>query len=470
MSIQVDNIVGKVVETKKTFPVQYSAYYFAPLSGGGTIEVQPGIKFRITGMAGDGTYACEALDDKFVRTTEKAELKSVKPFIRARFGHIDGFYLPVTSLEDGTVEIVDWVEPNTAEASSEDDEDEDDECYWGEDDECYGGEEEEERDESGEELICGYPNGYAVGEPHDTYCVIDLLATDGGNPVSYLHEVPEGGWTDEYKTTKIVLKLIKGGEFTMGNGEKESVKQVNPPHSVNLPNDFYMGIFPVTKKQFDLVVGGLSNDDGTLDAVSAACPMDNVSYDDIRGHMNGFNWPEYSEVDGGSFLGSLRRRCGIKNIDIPTAAQWEYACRANGTSQQNADDMVKLAWSEENSEGQSHPVGQLQPNAWGLYDMLGNVWEWCLDWYGHNTGATGSTLVSPAGIMPEFSGQASIFPFMAPSGQHAREMRGGGWNVPALACDASTRGSSGPSRGYDFAGFRLSITLQCPEDHEDARK
>ena len=448
--------IGKVVEVKKAFQMEYTAYYFAPFSGYGSIEVRPGIKFKIAGVAGDGSYACDALDDEFVRTTEKVELKSVKPFIRAKFGHIDGFYLPTTAFDDGIVEFVDWVEPE-ADANSVKDGVEDAESDWSD----------EEYEEDAEEQICGYPKGYAAGKPQDSYCVIDLLAPKGSNPVSYLHDVPDGGWTDEYKTTKIVLKLVKGGEFTMGSDAKADVEQVNPPHTVRLPNDFYIGVFPVTKKQFDLVFDRESNDQ--LDAVSAICPVDNVGYDDIRGGMDGFNWPEYSEVDGDSFLGNLRERCGIANIDIPTAAQWEYACKAGGTLlPQDGEDMAKIAWAEENSGGKSHPVGQLQPNAWGLYDMLGNVWEWCADWYGYNAGDGESVLVSPAGIMPEFEGQQSIFPFMSSVCQYARELRGGGWNVSASDCDPSTRGMSGPSRGYDFVGFRLAITLQS-EGGNDGR-
>ena len=449
--------IGKVVEVKKAFQIEYTAYYFAPFSGYGSIEVQPGTKFKIVDVAGDGFYyTCGALDGEFLRATEKVEKESVKPFLRAKFGHIAGFYLPTSAFDEGIVEIVDRVEPETG-ADSGKDEDEDAESDWDG--------EEEEYEEAEEEQICGYPEGYAAGEPQDTYCVIDLQAPKGSNPVSYLHDVPAGGWTDEYKTTKIVLKLVKGGEFTMGSGENEDVEQVNPPHTVRLPNDFYIGIFPVTKKQFDLVVGKESKDQ--LDAVSAVCPMDNVGYNDIRGYMDGFNWPEYSEVDDDSFLGYLRERYGIANIDIPTAAQWEYACKAGGTLQPlNGEDMAKIAWSEENSGGKSHPVGQLQPNAWGLYDMLGNVWEWCLDWYGYNAGDEESELVSPAGIMPDFTERPSIFPFMSSGCQYARELKGGGWTVPAAACDPSSRGSSGPSQGYDFVGFRLSITLQCEGDND----
>lgn len=441
--------IGKVVEVKKAVQVEYSAYYYAPISGGGSVEAEPGIKFKITGVRNDGVYICYSLDKKFVRKVEKIELETSSPILQAQFGHIDGFYLPATVFESGAVEIVDWKEPEVDEEDYEDDEYVDSESFW----------DEEESDECESEQIYGYPEGYAQGDAQGTYCVIDLTASKGTNPVSYLHEVPDGGWTDEYKTTKIVLKLVKGGEFTMGNGEKPGICEVNPPHKVRLSNDFYIGIFPVTKRQYELVTGQAVVEEG-LDDISAVCPMTSISYNDIRGAVGGFNWPKGDDVDFMSFLSCLRARSGIGNINIPTAAQWEYACKAGDDTSRslNDEEIVQNAWTEESSEGKSHPVGLHTPNAWGLYDMLGNVWEWCLDWYGGYEDC--EECESPAGVMPDFSASRSMFPFMSPAGQNAREIRGGGWNASASDCDASTRGFSGPSQAYDFVGFRLSITLK----------
>ena len=451
--------IGKVVEVKKLVQVEYSAYYYAPFSGGGSVEAEPGIKFKITGVRNDGVYICYSLDKKFVRKVEKIEMETSSPILQAQFGHIDGFYLPATVFESGAVEIVDWEELEVDEEDYEDDEDVDSESFWNED----------ESDECESEQIYGYPEGYAQGDAQGTYCVIDLAASEGTNPVSYLHEVPDGGWTDEYKTTKIVLKLVKGGEFTMGNGEKPDICEVNPPHKVRLPNDFYIGIFPVTKRQYELVTGQAVAEEG-LDDISAVCPMTSISYNDIRGTVGGFNWPKGDDVDFRSFLSCLRARSGIGNINIPTAAQWEYACKAgNDTSRAlNDEEIVQNAWIEENAEGKSHPVGLHTPNAWGLYDMLGNVWEWCLDWYGGYEDC--EECESPAGVMPDFSASRSMFPFMSPAGQNAREIRGGGWNVSASDCDAGTRGFSGPSQAYDFVGFRLSITLNACSHQQFADK
>lgn len=427
--------IGKVIEVKKPIQIEYTSYYYTSFSGCGTVEAEPGIKFRITDVAVNGAYVCRSLDKEFIRKTEKIEIKSVTPILRLKFGHINGFYLPAIALAEGTAEIVDWVEPEMTEEDCEDD--------WNMD--------EDESVEVEEEQAYGYPKGYAKGRARGAYCVIDLKAPKGTNPVSYLDDVPEGGWTDEYKTSKIVLKLIKGGEFIMGNDESDAIREDNPPHRVHLPNDFYIGIFPVTKKQFELAVRDVVEME-KLDPVSAVCPMTFISYDDIRGVIGGFNWPEDARVDFDCFLAYLRQRCGIDNIDIPTAAQWEYACKAGSEEPRSVidKDISSNAWTEENSEGKEHPVGLLEPNKWGLYDMLGNVWEWCLDWYGAYENC--NKCESPTGLIPDF-----VFG----SGVNGREMRGGGWNVSASKCDASTRGSSGPSHEYEFVGFRLSITLDA---------
>ena len=103
-----EEMIGKVVEVKKPFSVYYSVYYYAPFSGGNEIVAKPGTRFKIKGVWGEDAYECSAEDREFEKEAEKAELKKVKPFpfIRMKFGHIDGFKLPVALLEDGTVEIL----------------------------------------------------------------------------------------------------------------------------------------------------------------------------------------------------------------------------------------------------------------------------------------------------------------------------------------------------------------------------
>ena len=209
------------------------------------------------------------------------------------------------------------------------------------------------------------------------YMVIDLsgyvnVMGEMRYSITYLSTVPEGGWTDEYKTTKLVLRRIPAGQEPLGR--------------YTLTKDFYAGIFEVTEGQWNLVMGDKRN---YYDS-----PVE-VSYKRIRGSSVGAQWPTSSEVDSSSFLGQLRAKTGIKEFDLPTEAQWEYACRAGTTTAYNVgrDDVAGLlaaGWYVGNSSsgvGSScyrHAVGGKVPNAWGLYDMHGNVFEWCLDRYTEN--------------------------------------------------------------------------------------
>ena len=272
---------------------------------------------------------------------------------------------------------------------------------------------------------------------HDTpvYCVIDL--SNGPNaiqwPVSYFSGMVPSGWSDEYRTTKLVLRRIEAGTFIIGDD------QINEAHRVTLTKPFYMGVFEVTQKQWELVMGSWpdtspSSSSGRGDAY----PAYNVSYNDIRGSSSGARWPASSAVDASSFLGRLRAKTGLE-FDLPTEAQWEYACRAGTTTKYYWGDAMDdaYAWYLDNSDS-TNPVGTRLPNAWGLYDMGGNVWEWCRDWYG--TLAYGA---DPAG---------------SASGSYRVE-RGGGWSGYSDYCTSSYRSSLDPSIRNVNYGFRLSRTL-----------
>ena len=268
---------------------------------------------------------------------------------------------------------------------------------------------------------------YATAE----YCVIDLSggASASSYPVSYLADVPSGGFnTDEYKTTKLVLRLVEPGTFMMGGS-----------YSTTLTKPFYCGVFEVTQKQWELVTG--SNPcSSTSYGKGDRYPVHYVSYDMIRGSSAGAGWPGSSAVDGGSFLGKLQARTGI-DFDLPTEAQWEYACRAGTTTTYSYGSSAdgNYMWYSGNSSSKSHVVGTKQPNAWGLYDMHGNVWEWCLDWYGSLL----SGVTDPRGS----------------SSGSDRVLRGGSWGYDAGYCASSCRGYSYPSLGNDIRGFRLVRTL-----------
>lgn len=260
------------------------------------------------------------------------------------------------------------------------------------------------------------------------YCVVDLSAGVNATsyPVTYLMNLQ---MADEYKTTKLVLRLIEPGDFKMCG-----------LYDVTLTTPFYCAIFEVTQKQYSLVKG--MNPSSFSDDKR---PVESVSYDMIRGSKNGATWPTSSDVDLSSFIGTLRAKTGL-NFDLPTEAQWEYACRAGTTTVYSYGSSVNgnYMWYKSNSNSQSHEVGTTSPNLWGLYDMHGNVSEWCLDW--HNASLT-SGMTNPAG----------------PLHGSARVVRGGGWNSDADRSDSSFRNCGSPA-GNDSSfggslGFRLVWTL-----------
>ena len=271
---------------------------------------------------------------------------------------------------------------------------------------------------------------YAVWTPA-TYCVIDLSA--GANatsyPVTYLAEPPSGGINvDEYKTTKLVLRRIEAGSFIMGEDQNDE------SHRVTLTKPFFCGLFEVTQKQYTLIMG--SNPSGFS---GDTLPVEKVSYNMIRGSSNGANWPSSYSVDSSSFVGKLRSRTGL-DFDLPTEAQWEYACRAGTTTTYSYGNSANgnYMWYVSNSNDKTHPVGLKSANPWGLYDMHGNVWEWCLDWYGNLA----------YGTDPNGSSSGSY-----------RVLRGGGWSFHLGGCASYIRHAYTPLTASSDWGFRLVRTL-----------
>lgn len=278
------------------------------------------------------------------------------------------------------------------------------------------------------------------------YCVIDLSAGASATnyPVTYTDSPPGSGFnTDEYKTTKLVLRRIEPGTFMMCGA-----------YNVTLTNAFYCGIFEVTQRQYELVMDKKPSYFGDASHY-AMRPVEQVSYNVILGSSSSASWTSSSVDDASSFLGKLREKTGIDEFDLPTEAQWEYACRAGKTGKYtnggDSEDDLKQAgrYWDNGGSGYNSPnpapqygtavVGSYQPNAWGLYDMNGNVWEWCLDWYGRLS----SGVTDPKG---------------SPSGSF-RVIRGGSWSHYAVYCTLSYRDYFNPAYRSNSIGFRLARTL-----------
>ena len=271
------------------------------------------------------------------------------------------------------------------------------------------------------------------------YMVIDLSAgtTEEGTgtrfPISYLTAVPKGGWTDEYKTTKLVLRRVPAGKDPLGRYE--------------LTQDFYAGVFEVTEAQWCCVVGG---QDFTNTLPKAA------EYTNIRGTKEGRKWPSSAKVDADSFLGKLRIMTGLPNLDLPTEAQWEYACRAGTTTAYNVGGAVSdyiltnaVGWCSENSGDVRHVVGEKVPNAWGLYDMHGNLSELCLDIFSRDYSEQLKGR-DPKGAPLPTGGSTG----------YVRVRRGGDYHSSYVKMGVNNRFDSSDYGGYPYIrGCRLFLTL-----------
>ncbi|MGA2258348.1 MAG: formylglycine-generating enzyme family protein [Thermoguttaceae bacterium] len=219
---------------------------------------------------------------------------------------------------------------------------------------------------------------------------------------------------------KLEMVLIPAGSFMMGDEKGENWEK--PVHKVSITKPFHLGKYEVTQEQWEAVMG-----DNPSHFKGASNPVEGISWRDCQ-----------------AFLIKLDAKTGGQwgKFVLPTQAQWEYACRAGSTTKYCfGDDETKLgdyAWYGANSERKTHPVGEKKPNAWGLYDMHGNVWEWCQDRYG-DYGAEAVT--NPRG----------------PTEGSDRVIRGGGWIGDAGLCHSADRRDEPPGDEYDHLGLRVAL-------------
>lgn len=283
------------------------------------------------------------------------------------------------------------------------------------------------------------------------YLVVDL--SSGADSTHYefrYSNTPPDLTQNTCRTTELWLRLILPGTFMMGSPSTELGRGTNETlHQVTLTKPFYMGVFEVTQKQWELVMG--SNPSYYKYSVS---PVENVSYNMIRGSVSGILWPKSNQVDSTSFMGKIRNRTGL-TFDLPTEAQWEYACRAGtSTALNNGKNLTNVSsclntnevgrYSSNRSDGKGGwvyhtKVGSYQPNIWGLYDMHGNVYEWCLDRWTNSLGT--APVTDPAG---------------ATSGA-SRLRRGGSWWHDAQSCRSAFRYYYTSSFSYRDFGLRIVV-------------
>ena len=322
------------------------------------------------------------------------------------------------------------------------------------------------------------------------YMVVDVSAGAGADaiyPVDFLNGEPDGGVKqDKYMENKIVFRRIRPGSYIAGSPSDEASRdnytEAGIPkadvrekqHRVMISKTLYVGIFEVTQTQYEKVMG--SNPSMWT---GSHRPAEQMTYTDLRGN----GWPQTTAPAAGSFMDRLNKRCkskdehgeytvDVKGFDLPTEFQWEYACRAGTTkafyaigSTTDAFDNTDPAAQESQltqiglytgnaSQGAYPPVsgaykttnvGEFRPNAWGLYDMTGNVFEWCCDWFQADVVSL-KQVVDPKGAD---SGYKNI----------RRIARGGGYNCSVGWARVAVREGYNFNQGNGSIGFRIFRSL-----------
>lgn len=240
------------------------------------------------------------------------------------------------------------------------------------------------------------------------------------------------------------LRLIPAGIYERGSPEDERGRHDDEfAHPVRIPSPFYMAAKPVTQEQFERVMGynpSFFSGPGDL-------PVEFVTWEEALQFCNALSRMEaldavYEKAEGQWVFHTKRN-----GYRLPTEAEWEFACRAGTrtpfyTGRANPiplgrDNAWRAAWHRHNARGRTQPVALREPNGWGLYDMLGNVWEWCWDWYAPY----------PRGVDPRITG---------PREGDERVIRGGGWYSTTRETRSASRKSRDPFAPWNSLGFRVA--------------
>ena len=266
----------------------------------------------------------------------------------------------------------------------------------------------------------------------------------------------------------VTMKLIKipAGSFVMGSPdtEKDRESDEGPQHKVTISKPFHMGVTEVTVAQFGAFV--------TATDYKTLAEQEGSSWAYEKGAWKktpGVTWrkPGFEQTpthpvvcvnwtDAGAFCTWLGKKTG-RSVRLPTEAEWEYACRAGTKTRFYYGDaehiLGKYAWYTYNSVGKAHPVGQKEPNAWGLYDMHGNVWESCLDWY--------SSRYYSKAQNPDPKGPRYGMYHVA---------RSGGWTSTPTQVDSANRHRHGRRERHSNRGFRVVVVPKPPPAPAKSRK
>ena len=301
------------------------------------------------------------------------------------------------------------------------------------------------------------------------YMAVNLVVS---NVVFYYvssNAVPDGVHDGKYKTDWILMRRIpaKGVTWKMGSPDSDALRNATSEtrHEVTLGSDYWMGVFEVTQGQYSRIVTSSYGNAFNNYKDSISFPVGSTGYANIRGGTGYTDWPNTPAgnlhfVTEKSALGYLRSITGVE-FDLPTEAQWEYACRAGTATQWNNPTLSASDANSANNtlkkyacmsysnifDGTSRftVVGSYPPNAWGLYDMHGNVKEWCLDYYD-------GTMSAEAVSDPKGPASGSI----GGNGLQMRVVRGGAYTTGAAECRSAARYYSSYVNGDNaYAGFRV---------------